>query len=599
MPGKRTKLMLRSVRNTQPRQLVMRAWLMGKRRFLVTAASRNGGSLKKGALPLLAEALPAAIFRPRRGLVIRSDHRLQVNLAGQVRRLESPVCWHPPELAKGTRLIKLNLHYMEYLEGLTDDEFAAVLTDWIQNNPPYRSGYWLDHWNSFALSIRVVVWMQQYQERASRLPESVRAALLASLVEQIRFLESNLEDDIGGNHIIKNIKALLWAGRFFTGAEAERWTRLGERLLARELEAQILGDGIHFERSPAYHCQVFADLLETSCCVCEHTLKQRLARYLSSMAQAVCDLSHSDGRVSLFNDGGLSMTYAPAECLEAYARLTGERKFPRDRFAFTDAGYYGVRNDHGSLMIAKYGDPGPASLPAHAHGDVFSFEWTVRGRRVVVDAGVFEYDEGSAREYARSTRSHNTVTIGDHDQCEFWKSFRMARGARVRNVLHAESEGEIALEGEHDGYGRLPGAPMHRRRIVATPESIAVTDVVSGGAGQSVRSRLLIHPALDVRRTAHGALITADDLEVTLFCEYEIEIQEAVWFPDFYHKLPCRQIVITYGAAPCDGSFRLQAMARRADSRSEYEKQCARSGALKRGSGHEVLAAVNLQNPQL
>ncbi len=37
---------------------------------------------------------------------------------------------------------------------------------------------------------------------------------------------------------------------------------LGESLLKAQLRQQFLSDGVHFELSPAYHCQVFADLVE-------------------------------------------------------------------------------------------------------------------------------------------------------------------------------------------------------------------------------------------------------------------------------------------------------------------------------------------------
>ena len=37
------------------------------------------------------------------------------------------------------------------------------------------------------------------------------------------------------------------------------WAR---QLLASELDEQVLADGMHYERSPAYHCQVLADLID-------------------------------------------------------------------------------------------------------------------------------------------------------------------------------------------------------------------------------------------------------------------------------------------------------------------------------------------------
>ena len=69
--------------------------------------------------------------------------------------------------------------------------------------------------------------MQQLARRGDRLPSTFRSEVEASLTEQIRFLVHNLETDILGNHLIKNVKALLWAGAFFSGAEAERWRALG------------------------------------------------------------------------------------------------------------------------------------------------------------------------------------------------------------------------------------------------------------------------------------------------------------------------------------------------------------------------------------
>ena len=73
-----------------------------------------------------------------------------------------------------------------------------------------------------------------------------------SLEQQLDFLASHLEVDIGGNHLVRNIRALLWAGRFFSGPAASRWQQRGRALLAQELDAQILADGFHFEVSAAY-----------------------------------------------------------------------------------------------------------------------------------------------------------------------------------------------------------------------------------------------------------------------------------------------------------------------------------------------------------
>ena len=107
-------------------------------------------------------------------------------------------------------------------------------------------------------------------------------AAIESLAAQLIFLEANLETDIGGNHLIKNIKALIWASAFFQGPDAARWRKLGLDLLARELTAQILTDGVHYERSPSYHCQRLADLLE-----CRHALGAETPPALDAALRAI------------------------------------------------------------------------------------------------------------------------------------------------------------------------------------------------------------------------------------------------------------------------------------------------------------------------
>jgi uncharacterized heparinase superfamily protein len=466
-----------------------------------------------------------------------------------------PQQWNAPEL--GDRLEKLLLHSMEYAESLDDRMFEATVGDWIENNPPYGPRYWLGSWNGYALSIRVVVWMQQIAARRTRLnPEFLNVACL-SLEQQLDFLASHLETDIGGNHLIRNIRALLWAGAFFTGAAAERWRAIGAGLLTQELDAQILPDGFHFEVSAAYHHAVFADLLDCYAVLPAGALRDRLASELHAMAQVAADMTHPDGYVSLFNDGWLHMAYEPSACLAAYAALFGRRPQPRDIFAMRDAGYYGVRRGQ-HLLVADAGQVGPDHLPAHAHGDIFSFEWTLGGQRVIVDAGVSEYVPGRWRDYARSTAAHNTVTIADEDQCEFWKSFRVARRARVTRHHYAEHAGGFVLEASHDGYRHLTGAPVHTRRFHASATAIRVDDRITGGQGQPVRARLLLHPGFQAERTEEGVLLTRGRVRALLRTRQPLSLTQAWWSPEFNTRIPTIQIVMDLGAAPCEGGFILE-----------------------------------------
>jgi uncharacterized heparinase superfamily protein len=548
-----------SAAHTRPPQLAARLRLMGKRRLLAGAARLGVRAGPPAPPPALAPAPPRPLFAPRAHLVRAGARGPVLAVLGREWPLETPVAWHDPALDVGTRLELLTLHYMEYLEAVDDARFAALLDDWIAANPPYGRRYWFGNWNSFALSIRVVVWMQQLAARGTRVPAPVAARAARSLAHQLRFLARNLELDIGGNHLVKNLKALLWSARFFAGAEPAAWRATAERLLARELDDQVLPDGVHHERSPAYHAQVFADLLE-----CRHVLdagapRDRLDAALAAMAQALVDLTHPDGLPSLFNDGGLHMAYTPAACLAAYAGVPG-RPLPPARavLALPAAGYFGARAG-GTLLLADCGPIAPDFLPGHGHGDALAFEWTLDGERLVVDAGVYEYHAGEPRAWSRGTRAHNTVTVDGLDQCEFYDAFRVARRAHPRVERHEARDDGFVLEGSHDGYRHLPGAPVHRRRFDATARRIEVRDEVAGGAGQPVAARLLLHPECSVAPCAGGVTLRRGAAAATLSSATPVRVEEARWFPDFGVCLPTRQLVLDYGTAPCAGGFVLEA----------------------------------------
>ncbi|MEX2529124.1 MAG: alginate lyase family protein [Gemmatimonadota bacterium] len=589
---------------------------------------------------------------------------LQVQLPGSHWVVDKATRWRRPEVESLSPLARLTLHYMEFLPRLAPADAVTVMLDWIQANPPYaESDDWNAAWNSYAVSIRTVIWMDllrgplapEAPATAAREP-MVRARLLQSLAAQLRFLAANLETDIGGNHLMKNIRALIRGGRFFQGDEAAGWLRLGAGLLERELDEQILLDGMHFERSPAYHLQVLGDLLDVKAALGSQRREAGISHpaplddALARMLRAAALLTHPDGCPSLFADGGLHMTHAPA----ALRAAAGEMGIPLPEsegpeaaaWSLPDAGYFGWRGqsvgrapgkaDAGGgageeetgaagqvdasgaavgraaddLLIVDCGPVGPDHLPAHGHGDALSFEWTVAGVRVVVDAGVAEY-QGPLRPYSRSTAAHNTVTVDDADQSEFWSSFRVARRARARvekwgvgagvgagartGVATADAGGAGAaadasrpaaaadgsqpaaaasqpaappfhLVGSHDGYRRLAGSPIHRRKVEAGPGWLRVADEVVGGRGQSVRARLLLGPDIEVRQVDDGALLTvaatafprdSSGLTVRLSASVPLTLERGLWMPDFGVTQEVWQVVLDYGEAPTRGGFEL------------------------------------------
>ena len=153
----RYRLFYYSISNTRMKQLFFRLILMIKRNIYVKLLGNflsEKHALSKQTYELL-EKRHKPLFSPRDHLI----NNKELVFLNYSKPLSSSIDWHPSEMETGTRLWLLNLHYMEFLEALNNDMFYTIVLDWINKNKPYRAGYWLDDWNSYALSIRVVVWM--------------------------------------------------------------------------------------------------------------------------------------------------------------------------------------------------------------------------------------------------------------------------------------------------------------------------------------------------------------------------------------------------------------------------------------------------------
>lgn len=518
---------------------------------------------RDGLLPV-ADELPQAVFSPRSHLVVERDGQPFLFQLNRLYPLSGTIDWELANEENSTHLERLAFHYLEFLESIDVSLAESIVLDWIERNPPWQPGYWLDTWNSYAVSIRSLCMMQWLAANRGALSTSTFEKICASVVEQIRFLNQNLEVDIRGNHLMKNIKALLWAGRFFEGSEADKWHRRAKRLLGTELLSQFLihggHDGLHFELSPAYHCQVFADLVE---CVsvagdASDALAKALAKALEPMAQVIADLTHPDARISLFGDGGLNMVYLPEECLSVFQQLTGaEAPAVQASFGLEASGYYGMRSARTYLVF----DCGPScadELPAHGHGDILAFEWDVDGHRIVVDAGVREYETGPERDWNRSTRAHNTVTVGDRDQCEFLKSFRMGHRAHGRCVEARLDPQSFSVTGCYTSCHVDGQRVDHTRTIQATGVGVSVQDKLTSKVGEEAVARLLFNHECDVQAEDENTVrVTIGETRVLVESESPMRIVKAKWSPDFGTEFETCQLEIAYGSTPCDGGFSL------------------------------------------
>ncbi|HKU16473.1 MAG TPA: alginate lyase family protein [Steroidobacteraceae bacterium] len=474
-----------------------------------------------------------------------------------------PIDWASPAMS---RLWRYNLHYFDYLldDALPHAVKTRLIDDWIQKNPPGDS----EGWEPYPLSLRIVNWIKYCLQHGV---DSVPQRWLASLYAQTQCLERRIEYHLLGNHLLKNAVALLFAGMFFAGDSAERWLRRATRLLGEEVTEQFLSDGGHYERSPMYHAICTLDLLDVIAMISQPGLGDRLqlGEQLRDTARRALDfledVSFPDGQIALFNDSAFGIAPQPAAIVAHGASVLGWRpRRPLAQLHLIDraaSGYFGVRQG-GDMLLVDCGEIGPSYQPGHAHCDTLSYELVLNGDRVIVDSGVHDYEAGPLRTHARSTAGHNTVQIDGAEQSEIWGVFRVARRARPLAAALTANGNEWQFEGSHDGYRRLPGQPVHRRRIVGRGTSvIEVEDLIEGRGDHSAESRIRLHPRYKsvmcggyARIVEHGGRCVAR-IE---FAGGVPDVEPARYFPEFGRELACECIVLSCaGVLPLRFGYRI------------------------------------------
>lgn len=463
---------------------------------------------------------------------------------GVERDVTSAADWNAPE---ATKLWLYNLHYFDDLcaEGAASraEWHNAGIARWIDENPPGEG----NGWEAYPLSLRVVNWIKW-----SLAGHPLGEVAEHSLAVQARYLRASLEHHLLGNHLFANAKALVFAGLYFEGPEAEAWLAKGLALVAREVEEQVLLDGGHFERSPLYHSLFLEDLLDLqNLAAAGHgslrgrwsgqpaqwrSTARRMRRWLTLM-------THPDGELALFNDCAFGVAPSPDE-LHGYARRIGLGPTPLPRTGvqlLPHSGYARLETED-ALALLDVGEIGPSYLPGHAHADTLGFELSLFGERAIVDSGTSLYESSSERLRQRGTAAHNTVLVDGADSSEVWSSFRVARRAEPHGLEVDESQDELTVRCSHDGYLRLPGRVIHSRRWTLGANTLEVDDRLDG-AFQSAEAAFHLHPAVRILSPGRFVLPGGQPLSAT-FAGGEPSTAPSTWHPRFGSSVPNTRVAV-------------------------------------------------------
>jgi uncharacterized heparinase superfamily protein len=287
------------------------------------------------------------------------------NFLNILTRLEWPAGWSTPDWGKPWLY---NLHSFDDLNAEDApsrvDWHRALLSRWVTDNPPARG----IGWEPYPTSLRLVNWIKWALGGNALEPEWV-----SSLAVQARWLAASSERDLLGRRLVANAKALVFAGVFFEGEEAQAWLEQGLAALRDALVEQVLADGGHFELSPMYHSIVLEDVLDLlNLCVAYPGVVPALdeQRWRDTARQMRCWLAsmcHPDGQIAFFNEAAVGVAAQPNE-IEAYAARCGLAPVPAPAEPVhhnVDSGYIRSRRAiaSSSSMSARLDPPTCPDMP--------------------------------------------------------------------------------------------------------------------------------------------------------------------------------------------------------------------------------------------
>lgn len=468
---------------------------------------------------------PARTFRPdARSLCI-----IQIE-----KTLSDPVDWSPAEMPL---LWQLELNYFHWMpRDLSWRRARPWVVDWLDHAPRDPRSIC---WSPFAVAQRVLRWTRlirgPWWDEIQDDPAFTR--LLRELYAQCRFLVRRQEHELRGNHLLKTALALYAGGRFFEGAEPDRWLRQSRRIIRDELRAQILDDGGHYERSPMYHLMVLVDVVDAfNITPAGDPFAEQLRRPIKWLYQFADSCSHGDGEIPLFNDSVMDQVPCRSDVLR-HAEQACDVRPTGARLDFVAHPHFGLfrLGDRRSCLWLDAGETRPPFLLGHTHADTGSFELSVGSHRIICDSGVHSYQDPRRRAWDRSTLAHSTVSIAGESSSDCWGRFRVARRARVRSLAWSDQGTEQCVTLRHDGFRHLPAAPWHERTVEFRAGVYTIRDRVGGRRATDLRCDALLYLGPDVHVQSQEYLSDGGaprrwSFLVTLASGADLSVRIDVWF---------------------------------------------------------------------
>lgn len=376
------------------------------------------------------------------------------------------------------------------------NELLYELSDWSYENPAFTLPAKKNQWASygFDVSIRVENWLMAYYSVLGEAAwtGAANSLMLFKLTQQgdvLNSVSANLSD-YANNRTISIGRSTMFLGELLPELNTgDAWEARGRAVVYASMDGQLYDDGSHREQSPGYAVNVVDDLLEARRLDAVNGVSWD-QKYLDKLEDAVDavwqQLSPNSNRPAIGDTYRIS-----ASTIFLKAALTlGETKWPEAKPRPRDAWLFGTAainpylgnsvtpalgsrgdtyemEDSGNYVIRSGSDANARQINfkagpkggLHGHYDNLSFELFGYGRPLIADPGAYIYNTDSKRNWAVSTKAHNTIGVADLNHGDLPDNASVLV-SDITNVA-----GGYMIGAGHQGYQFLAGAPTVYRSI--------------------------------------------------------------------------------------------------------------------------------------
>ena len=353
-----------------------------------------------------------------------------------------------------------------------------------------------------------------------------------SLYRQAFVLYRRREYHLLSNHLFKNIVALLFLGFLFNNS---KWINWALKELKKQLQEQTTNNGYHFEFSPTYHSHFIKDLLDIYNLLSNNYEKTEILNTLEKKIKQGLhwlDYFSKDGAYYKINDINFEGCPSPVE-LFSYAKVLDIRYSKSEKIS----GEYPIIHNNG-LEIMMYCAPvSPKYNPAHSHADISSILLWFKDKEILIETGNYDYEESSEREYSRSTKAHNTISINDADQNDNWKVFRIGRRAKILEKCYKRD----MISCSHNGYDKY--GVIHIRNIIKIAEGFRINDMLK--CKKRSNFNLFYHFAPSLELVLQNNVLNINNELQFVFPKYDIQFIKTEYYPRMFTKSEKQTIIIS------------------------------------------------------